>query len=120
MYTLTNYKFQKLVFGLPPDIVGAAMGNIGVVEVAGLEALIPDNVALGTEDCLNLGLVISKEAKVHAALQIRLMSFLETLKVCERLRSSSASLKQFIELRLKLGKRDENMSAVKIREINET
>jgi hypothetical protein len=26
------------VFGLPPDIVGATLGDIGVVEVAGLEA----------------------------------------------------------------------------------
>lgn len=39
-------------FGLPPDIVGATLGGLGVEEVAGFEALIPDNVALGTAECL--------------------------------------------------------------------
>ncbi|KAI0033515.1 RmlC-like cupin domain-containing protein, partial [Vararia minispora EC-137] len=39
-------------FGLPPDIVGATLGGLGVEEVAGLEALIPDNVAYGAQDCL--------------------------------------------------------------------
>ncbi|KAF7986548.1 hypothetical protein HWV62_26276 [Athelia sp. TMB] len=39
-------------FGLPPDIIGASLGGLGVVEVGGLEALIPDNVALGTDECL--------------------------------------------------------------------
>ena len=39
-------------FGLPPDIVGASLNGLGVEEVYGLESLIPDNVALGTEDCL--------------------------------------------------------------------
>lgn len=33
-------------FGLPPDIVGAALGGLGVEEVGGLEALIPDNIAV--------------------------------------------------------------------------
>ena len=39
-------------FGLPPDIVGTTLGGLGVEEVFGLESLIPDNVALGTEECL--------------------------------------------------------------------
>jgi len=39
-------------FGLPPDIVGAALGGLGVEEVVGLEAKIPDNVAAGTDECL--------------------------------------------------------------------
>jgi hypothetical protein len=39
-------------FGLPPDIVGATLGGLGVQEVADLEALIPDNVILGTDECL--------------------------------------------------------------------
>jgi len=39
-------------FGLPPDIVGAALGGLGVEQVYGLEELIPDNVALGTAECL--------------------------------------------------------------------
>ncbi|KZP17898.1 RmlC-like cupin, partial [Athelia psychrophila] len=39
-------------FGLPPDIVGAALGGLGVEEVGGLEALIPDNIAIGTDECL--------------------------------------------------------------------
>ena len=41
-----------LDFGLPPDIVGSTLNGLGVEEVFGLESLIPDNVALGTEDCL--------------------------------------------------------------------
>jgi oxalate decarboxylase/phosphoglucose isomerase-like protein (cupin superfamily) len=39
-------------FGLPPDIVGASLGGIGVQEVAGLEAKIPDNIIFGIEECL--------------------------------------------------------------------
>ncbi|KAJ3532483.1 hypothetical protein NM688_g7417 [Phlebia brevispora] len=39
-------------FGLPPSFVSAALGDIGVEQVAGLEAKIPDNVALGTDECL--------------------------------------------------------------------
>ncbi|KAI0806035.1 RmlC-like cupin domain-containing protein [Irpex lacteus] len=39
-------------YGLPPNIVAAALGGIGVEEVAGLESKIPNNVALGTAECL--------------------------------------------------------------------
>ncbi|VDC01156.1 unnamed protein product [Peniophora sp. CBMAI 1063] len=39
-------------FGLPPDIVGAALGGLGVQEVLDLEAFIPDNVVLGVDECL--------------------------------------------------------------------
>ncbi|EKM57835.1 uncharacterized protein PHACADRAFT_206707 [Phanerochaete carnosa HHB-10118-sp] len=48
-------------FGLPPDIVNIALGDIGVEQVAGLEAkasalaphhLIPDNIAFGADECL--------------------------------------------------------------------
>ncbi|VDC01130.1 unnamed protein product [Peniophora sp. CBMAI 1063] len=39
-------------FGLPPDIVGAALGGLGVQDVADLEAYIPDNVILGVDECL--------------------------------------------------------------------
>jgi len=39
-------------FGLLPDIVGATLGGLGVESVAGLAALIPDNVAYGAEECL--------------------------------------------------------------------
>ncbi|KAF7986835.1 hypothetical protein HWV62_12614 [Athelia sp. TMB] len=39
-------------FGLPVDIVGAAMGGLGATQVEGLEAKIPDNVAVGTAECL--------------------------------------------------------------------
>ncbi|KAJ7651161.1 hypothetical protein FB45DRAFT_997827 [Roridomyces roridus] len=38
--------------GLPFDITGATLGDIGVEEIVGLEAQIPDNVALGTDACL--------------------------------------------------------------------
>ncbi|KAJ7491948.1 RmlC-like cupin domain-containing protein [Mycena latifolia] len=39
-------------YGLPPDIVGVTMGDLGVQQVKGLEAMIPDNVAIGTDECL--------------------------------------------------------------------
>jgi len=39
-------------FGLPPDIVGAALGGLGVQQVADVAALIPDNVILGVDSCL--------------------------------------------------------------------
>ncbi|KAI0701224.1 RmlC-like cupin domain-containing protein [Cytidiella melzeri] len=55
-------------FGLPPTVVAAALGGVGVEEIAGLESKvmlipckierysfcmqIPDNIALGTADCL--------------------------------------------------------------------
>ncbi|KAJ7835530.1 RmlC-like cupin domain-containing protein [Mycena olivaceomarginata] len=38
--------------GLSPDVVAATLGDIGVEEVYGLDAMIPDNVALGTDECL--------------------------------------------------------------------
>ncbi|KAJ6560730.1 RmlC-like cupin domain-containing protein [Mycena sp. CBHHK59/15] len=38
--------------GLPPDIIGITLGDIGVEEIAGVEAQIPDNVAAGTDACL--------------------------------------------------------------------
>ncbi|KAK7032670.1 RmlC-like cupin [Favolaschia claudopus] len=38
--------------GLPPDIVAATLGDIGVEEVLGVEAIIPDSVSLGTDECL--------------------------------------------------------------------
>ena len=41
-----------IVFGLPPDIVGAALGGLGVVQVADLEDKIPNNIALGVDSCL--------------------------------------------------------------------
>ncbi|KAF7316969.1 RmlC-like cupin [Mycena chlorophos] len=55
-------------FGLPPDIISAALGDLGVEEVLGLEALIPDNVAIGTEACLQrCGLKLPTQS--HAQLQ---------------------------------------------------
>lgn len=39
-------------FGLPPDIVGAALGGLTAEEVAEIEAKIPNNIALGAEECL--------------------------------------------------------------------
>ncbi|KAJ7122564.1 RmlC-like cupin domain-containing protein [Mycena crocata] len=39
-------------FGLSPDIVAATLNDIGVEEVMGLEAMIPDSVSLGTDECL--------------------------------------------------------------------
>ncbi|KAI0349412.1 RmlC-like cupin [Trametes cingulata] len=40
-------------FGLPPDVVAASLGDLGVQEVAGIESMIPDNIALGTQECLD-------------------------------------------------------------------
>ncbi|KAI0309732.1 RmlC-like cupin domain-containing protein, partial [Amylostereum chailletii] len=39
-------------FGLPPDIVGATLGGLGVQQVYDLESKIPDNVILGVDVCL--------------------------------------------------------------------
>ncbi|KAL4242095.1 germin family protein [Abortiporus biennis] len=39
-------------FGLPPSIVSASLGDLGVQEIANLESMIPDNVALGSDQCL--------------------------------------------------------------------
>ena len=39
-------------FGIPPDIVGATLNGLGVEFVAGLEALIPNNLAMGADECL--------------------------------------------------------------------
>jgi len=38
--------------GLSPDIVAATLGDIGVEAVYGLDDMIPDNVAVGTDECL--------------------------------------------------------------------
>lgn len=39
-------------FGLPANVVGASLGGLGVQEVAHLASLIPDNIALGVDECL--------------------------------------------------------------------
>ncbi|KAJ7505641.1 hypothetical protein B0H11DRAFT_1850878 [Mycena galericulata] len=38
--------------GLPIDVVGATLGDLGVKEVIGVESQIPDNIAIGTDACL--------------------------------------------------------------------
>ncbi|KAJ7314577.1 RmlC-like cupin domain-containing protein, partial [Mycena albidolilacea] len=43
---------SSTLLGLSPDVVAATLGGIGVKEVYGLDAMIPDNVALGTDECL--------------------------------------------------------------------
>ncbi|KAI0774249.1 RmlC-like cupin domain-containing protein [Fomes fomentarius] len=40
-------------FGLPPDVVAASLGDLGVEEVIGIESMIPDNIALGRQECLD-------------------------------------------------------------------
>jgi len=40
-------------FGLPSDIVGASLGDIGLEEVVGIASAIPDNMALGIQTCLD-------------------------------------------------------------------
>jgi len=39
-------------FGLPPDVVAATLGDIGVQEVVNLATGIPDNLAIGVDRCL--------------------------------------------------------------------
>ncbi|KAJ7485707.1 RmlC-like cupin domain-containing protein [Mycena latifolia] len=39
-------------FGLPADVVSATMGELGVEEIEGFASLIPDNIAVGTAECL--------------------------------------------------------------------
>jgi oxalate decarboxylase/phosphoglucose isomerase-like protein (cupin superfamily) len=39
-------------FGLPPDIVGADLGGLTPEEVAAIEVKIPNNIALGADECL--------------------------------------------------------------------
>ncbi|KAJ7180840.1 RmlC-like cupin [Mycena filopes] len=39
-------------FGLPIDIIDATMGGLGVQVVEGLADKIPDNIAVGTDECL--------------------------------------------------------------------
>jgi hypothetical protein len=50
---LTISPSAQRYFGLPPDVVGASLGEIGVQEVAGLESKIPDSFALGIQSCLD-------------------------------------------------------------------
>jgi hypothetical protein len=61
MFVITIFIFSKesdantpknTDFGLPPDVVGATLGGLGVTEVAGLESKIPNNIAYGTDECL--------------------------------------------------------------------
>ncbi|KAI0311453.1 RmlC-like cupin domain-containing protein [Amylostereum chailletii] len=57
-------------FGLPPDIVGASLGGLGVVEIQGLNDAIPDNIAYGLDECLSrCGL--SRDGQPTAELQPR-------------------------------------------------
>lgn len=39
-------------FGLPPDVVAATLGDVGIKEVVGLATGIPDNLAIGVDRCL--------------------------------------------------------------------
>ncbi|KAJ7204047.1 hypothetical protein GGX14DRAFT_398357 [Mycena pura] len=43
---------EQHVFGLRAGIVGAAPGDVGVEELEGLKAMIPNNVAIATNACL--------------------------------------------------------------------
>jgi len=45
--------FAQRYFGLPPEVVAASLGDLGIIEVAGLESKIPDNFALGIQSCLD-------------------------------------------------------------------
>lgn len=41
-------------FSMPADILGSSWGGLGVEQVDGLEALIPDNPTLGADACLRV------------------------------------------------------------------
>ena len=51
-YVIYSLSDAHIVFGLPPTVVGAALGGLGVVEVSELSYLIPDNVIQGVDECL--------------------------------------------------------------------
>ncbi|GBE79718.1 RmlC-like cupin domain-containing protein [Sparassis latifolia] len=42
----------QLFFGMPPGVVGASLGDVGVQEVVQLASMIPDTFVLGTDECL--------------------------------------------------------------------
>jgi len=39
-------------FGLPPDVVAATLGDVGIEEVVSIASGIPDNMAIGVDRCL--------------------------------------------------------------------
>jgi len=39
-------------FGLPPDVVAATLGDVGIKEVVDIASGIPDNMAIGVDRCL--------------------------------------------------------------------
>ncbi|KAJ7143608.1 RmlC-like cupin domain-containing protein [Mycena crocata] len=45
-------QLAQRLYGLPVDIIEATLGGLGVQEVEGLAAKIPDNIAAGTDECL--------------------------------------------------------------------
>ncbi|KAL4247944.1 germin family protein [Abortiporus biennis] len=44
--------FAQTLFGLPPDVTGAALGGANDNQVADIEKNIPDNIAIGSDECL--------------------------------------------------------------------
>ena len=50
-HVLSN--LHRADFGLPPDVVAASLGNLGVEEVVSIEAMLPDNFAIGRDECLS-------------------------------------------------------------------
>ncbi|OBZ73805.1 hypothetical protein A0H81_05892 [Grifola frondosa] len=48
-HMLTKRNFQT---SASPDVVAASLDDVGIQEVAGLEALIPDNFAFSADECL--------------------------------------------------------------------
>lgn len=55
-YCLRIHLTPTLVFGLPPAFVAAALGDVGVQEVAGLEAKV----------CIYLHAVVARQADVRS------------------------------------------------------
>ncbi|KAJ7781916.1 RmlC-like cupin [Mycena maculata] len=53
-------------FGLPVDILQATMGDLGIQEIEGLAERIPDNIAVGTAECLQRCGLVSPPAQPTA------------------------------------------------------
>ena len=71
----------NVVFGLPPTVVGAALGSTGVLEVPEVARLIPDNVVQGTDECLaRCGIAPAKQPTAQQQPRVSANAFPETMR----------------------------------------
>lgn len=50
--TATSPRPVRPWFGMPPNVVAASLGNLGVEEVVDIEEQLSDNFAIGRDECL--------------------------------------------------------------------